>query len=168
MNQSIPDRWRFSLDTEDVSLRDLSWPEAIEAARATATGDLAAQSDGECVQLEFNASHAAVLYMGRDGVILRPYFPNRSAESQDLTPFFCGSCGIRVGAQDEYLARFFDREDGFRLFAEVLRGPSLPTELPKPEPRQPALSGFAEAAAKLAASRVLEWRPLPNEECQHA
>ena len=160
MEHPVPHRWRFSLDTEDVSLRDLSWPEALQVARTSTTGDLAAQFDGECVQLEFNTTHAAVLYMGRDDAILRPYFPNRSPESQDLARFFCGGCGIRLGSREEYLSCFFDREAGFRLFAAVVRGPSLPKELPESLPGQLMFPGFEGTAPEL----VLEWRPLPGQE----
>lgn len=64
--------------------------------------------------------------MGTDGRILRPYLPGRSAEAQDLTPFFCGECGIQLGPKDEYLTRFFDRATGFRLFEGALQGPPLP------------------------------------------
>jgi hypothetical protein len=163
--QSILNRWRFGLDTEEVSLHDLSWQEAVDLARATSAGDLTAQSDGEFAKLEFNATHAAVLYMGRDGVILRPYFPNRSAADQNLSRFFCGGCGIRVGSQDEYLARFFDREHGFRLFAAVVGSPSLPTEMPDISLGQLVLPGFADV---VAAASVLEWRPLPPGEGRDA
>lgn len=163
MAMSVPERWRFSLDNEEVSLRDLSWHAALEAARTTEAGDLAAQADGECVQCEFNTTHAAVLYMGRDQVILRPYLPDKPAAAQDLTPFFCGGCGIQVGPKDEYLSRFFDRETGFQLFKAVLQGPSLPASLPEVPPHQPVLPGF-EAAAE----RPLEWRPLPHEDGGHA
>src|SRR5260370_41861525 len=97
----VHERWRFSLDNEEMSLRELSWADALEAAHETRQGDLAAQSDGECVQCEFNATHAAVLYMGRDGVILRPYLPGRPEAAQDLSPFFCGGRGIPAGPPQE-------------------------------------------------------------------
>ena len=139
---SVPERWRFSLDNEKVSLQDMSWRDALEAARTTEAGNLAAQADGECVQCEFNPTHAAVLYMGRDERILRPYLPDKPAAAQDLTPFFCGGCGIRVGPKDQYLARFFDRETGFQLFNAVLCGPPLPGLLPEAQPDQTVLPGF--------------------------
>jgi len=153
----IPDRWRFSLDNDEISRREMSWADALRIARQVDYGELAAQSDGECVQCEFNATHAAVLYMGRDEVILRPYLPERPAAAQDLTPFFCGGCGIQLGPKDEYLACFFDRETGFRLFEAVLRGTSLPAALPDLQVDQPMLLGFEPAP------RFIEWRPLPHE-----
>jgi hypothetical protein len=160
--QEVPERWRFSFDDDEVSLRDLTWPQAVQLFRDSEAGDLSGRSDGECVSLEFNPTHAAVLCMGREGAILRPYFPRRPASAQDLGPFFCGSCGIRLGDQEEYLARFLlSRADGFRLFAAVLVGLTLPGELPDPHPGQPVLPGFEEAAAELAAGRALEWRRLP-------
>jgi hypothetical protein len=168
----VPERWRFSFNDDEVSLRDLTWSQAVHLFREAGAGDLNGQSEGECVSLEFNATHAAVLYMGRDGVILRPYFPRRPAAAQDLGPFFCGffcgSCGIRLGDQDEFLARFLlSRAEGFRLFAAVLGGTSLPSALPDPHPGQPVLPGLEEAVAELAAGRVLEWRPLPSGEARH-
>jgi hypothetical protein len=57
------------------------------------------------------------------------------------------------------LARFFDREVGFRLFEVVLCGPLLPDSMPN----QTMLPGFEPPPQK----RV-EWRPLPHEECRHA
>jgi hypothetical protein len=160
---SVPERWRFSLDNEEVTLRGLSWPEAVRAFRDAQLGDLVGQADGECVSLEFNATDAAVLYMGRDGVILRPYFPHRQSAAQDLGPFFCGGCGIRVGDQAEYLSRFLlTREDGLRVFAAVLAGPPLPAELPDPQPGQPLFPGLESAASEL------EWRPLPSDEGKQA
>jgi hypothetical protein len=161
---SVPERWRFSFDDEEVSLRNLSWSEAVRVFRDTEAGNLTGQADGECISLEFNATHAAVLYMGRDGVILRPYFPHRPPAAQDLGPFFCGGCGIRVGDQADYLARFLvSRGDGLRLFTAALVGPTLPLEIPNPDQGQPALPGFEEMAAGLAAGRGLEWQPLPRE-----
>ena len=129
---TIPDRWRFRFDSEAASLRDLPWAEAMRVFGGSASGDFTAETEGECVSLEFNDVYAAVLYMGRDGVVLRPYFLHRPAADQDLQPFFCGGCGIRVGDRDEYLARFVSREDGFRLFVAVLANAALPTELPDP------------------------------------
>jgi hypothetical protein len=160
--QKVPERWRFSFDDDEVSRRDLTWPQAAQVFHDSESGALAGQSDGECVSLEFNATHAAVLYVGRDRVILRPYFPRSPAGAQDLGPFFCRSCGLRLGDQDEYLARFLlGRADGFRLFAAALAGPPLPVELPDPHPGQQVLPGFEEVAAELAAGRALEWWPLP-------
>jgi hypothetical protein len=167
--QAIPERWRFNFDDDEVSLRDLSWPQAVEVFRDAEAGELVGQSDGECVTLEFNAVHAAVLCMGRDRVILRPYFPRRPADIQDLEPFVCSCCGIRLGDQDEYLARFLlSRADGFRLFAEVLASSSLPSELSDPHPGQPVLPGFEEAVAEMVAGRALQWCPLPEGKSKHA
>ena len=99
----------------------------------------------------------------RDEVILRPYLPDRPAAAQDLTPFFCGGCGIQLGPKDEYLACFFDRETGFRLFEAVLCGPSLPVTLPESLDDQPMVPGFEPVAPS-----SIVWRPLPNAECGHA
>jgi hypothetical protein len=160
--QDVTGRWRYCFHDDFVSLRDLSRPEAVEVFRDAEDGELAADVDGEGATLEFNAAHAAVIYMGRDRLLLRPYFPLRPAAAQDLGPFFCRSCGIRQGDRDEYLSRFLlTRTDGLRLFAAVLAGPPLPSELPDPHPGQRVLPGFEEAAAEMAARRALEWRPLP-------
>jgi hypothetical protein len=167
--QAVPERWRFSFDNDAVSLYGLSWREAVQVFRDTEAGDLAAQSNGECISLEFNAAHAAVLYMGQDRIILRPYFVNEPAAAQDLGPFFCRCCGIQLGHGDEYLARFLlSRTEGMRLFAAVLAGPSLPAELPQPQPSGPWLPGFEEAFAVRAVGRALEWRPLPSRENERA
>jgi hypothetical protein len=80
--------------------------------------------------VEFNALHAAVMYMGPDKVILRPYLPGRSADSQDIAPYFCECCGVLLGPHDEYLSKFVARDRGFRLFAAVVQGPELPKTLP--------------------------------------
>lgn len=166
--QEVPERWRFSFDDDKASLRDLAWHQAVQVFWNADSGLLAGQADGECVSVEFNEAHAAVLYMGRDGAILRPYFPRCPANAQHLGPFFCGCCGIRVGNQEEYLARFLlSRADGLRLFATVLIGPSLPAELPDSHPGQPVLPGCEEVVAELAVDRVLEWRPLPSGEAKH-
>ena len=165
---TIPDRWRFRFDSEAASLRDLPWAEAMRVFSDSASGDLTAETEGECVSLEFNDAHAAVLYMGRDGVVLRPYFLDRPAANQALEPFFCGGCGIRVGDRDEYLARFVSREDGFRLFVAVLADTALPTELPVPSPGHPMLPSFEPPATKPRVGRSLEWQPLPSGECNHA
>jgi len=165
---TIPDRWRFRFDSEAASLRDLPWAEAMRVFSDSASGDLTAETEGECVSLEFNDAHAAVLYMGRDGVVLRPYFLDRPAADQALEPFFCGGCGIRVGDRDEYLARFVSREDGFRLFVAVLADTALPTELPDPSPGQPMLPSFEPPVTKPKVGRSLEWRPLPSGEYNHA
>ncbi len=160
-------QWRFSFDDEQTSLRNLSWSQAVQVFRDTTAGELTAQSDGNCVSVEFNANHAAVLYMGRDGVILRPYFPLRSAGTQDLAPFFCGGCGVRVGDRQEYLTRFLlTRADGFRLFTAVLVDAALPTKLPEAEPRQPLLPGLEEMAGTAAIERMLVWQPLPSNEAK--
>jgi hypothetical protein len=165
--QSVPERWQFRFDDDEVSLRDLSWPQAERVFFGATSGDLAGEADGECVSLEFNAIHAAVLYMGRDWVTLRPYFPHRPSAAQDLGPFFC-EVGLRRGPQDEYLRCFVGREDGFRLFKAVLIGPSLPSELPDPYPGQPFFPGFEEVAAELACGRRLEWRPLGSSKHKHS
>lgn len=159
MESSISNRWRFSLDTENVSLKNLSWQEAEIAARTSTSGDLAAQTEDVCVSLEFNSTHAAVLYMGPDKIILRPYLPQRTPESQDLGPFFCKCCGVLLGPQEEYLARFLTRAEGFQLFLSILQNQSLPTSLPSAESE--------ETEFGLAADQILVWRPIPVGEGQH-
>ena len=160
--QEVPERWRFSFDDDAVSLHNLSWPQAARVFRDAPAGELAGQSDGECVALEFDPARAAVLFMGPDRVVLRPYFPRRPAAAQDLRPCFCG-CGIRLGNHAEYLSRFLlSRADGFRLFAAVLAGPALPPELPEALPGQPMLPGFEAVAVERAAAPAIEWRPLPR------
>jgi hypothetical protein len=158
--QTIPYQWRFRYEDEEISLRDLSWSDVARVLQDAEAGNVSGQADGVCVSLEFDRDHAAVLYMGRDGVILRPYFPHLPPAVQDLGPFFCDGCGVRLGAHGEYLARFMSRADGFRLFAAVLAGPSLPSRLPDPHAGQPALPGLEGVIETLAAGRVLEWRPL--------
>jgi hypothetical protein len=124
------DLWRFRVDGEDISRKDLTLPEALEVAAGCEKGTVAAQRTGHCVQLEFNNTHAAVLYMGADKVILRPYIPSRSHQSQDVTPFFCNGCGILIGSLDEYLTRFFNRDAGIRLFVSVVSNVELPAHFP--------------------------------------
>jgi hypothetical protein len=151
---NVPERWRFNFDNEDVSLRDLTYPDAVKVFRGAEAGELSGQAAGECVSLEFNRDHAAVLVIDQDGVISRPYFPSRSAEAQDLRPFFCGGCDIRVGDRAEYLSRFLSREDGFRLFVAVLSGLGLPSELPDTQTGQKAFPSFDFPVS------AVEWRPL--------
>jgi hypothetical protein len=160
MAQSVPDQWRFSIDTPQGSHRDLAWREAISAAQELAVGSLCADRQGESMNLEFNATHAALLYARRLEPTLRPYFPNRAPELQDVRPFFCGSCSVFLGSKDEYLSRFLDRESGFRLFVAALHGPPLPTMLPETEGWQPLLPGFDGVAPELQ----LDWRPLISTE----
>jgi hypothetical protein len=160
--QPIPDRWRFSLDTEEESFRELTWTEAVRMVRTTQAGHLDAQASGECVIFEFNTTHAAMLYMGRDGMILQPYFPHRPESAQEFTPSICSGCGVGIGSQDDYLSGYFRREDGLRLLAAVLRGPTLPRELPDPHPDRPLLPGFEE----MSVGRELEWRALPSGSAQ--
>ena len=143
-------RWRFNLESDEESFAGLSVHEAFECAAEIENGTLSALADGECVQCEFNATHASVLFMGRDRVILRPFFPARPAEAQDLAPFYCSCCGILEGPMDEYLARFFDRQDGLLLFRRVLMGPSLPRVWPETD------------AAEIHTNTALEWIPLPR------
>ena len=119
-------QWRFRVDNEDVGLCDLTLSEALDAASRCDEGTVAGERGSECVQLEFNCSHAAVLYMGPNKKILRPYFPNRTDESQDISPYFCKCCGIQVGPQDEYLSKFFSRDRGVQLLTAVIEAPELP------------------------------------------
>jgi hypothetical protein len=155
--KSALERWRFNLNSDEISLSELSWADAMRVAREIEQGDIVAKSNGECIQCEFNSTHAVVLYMGRDGVILCPYLPDWPTVIQDFAPFFCDGCGIRLGTNEGYLARFFDREMGFRLFEAVLCGPPLPDSMPATRPDQPLFPGFESPAR-----RPLEWRPLPG------
>jgi hypothetical protein len=158
----VPGRWRFTFDDDERRLHDLAWPEAVQTFHNAKEGELAAESDGECVSLEFNTANAAMLYLTRDGRTLRPYFPRQPASAQDLEPFF-DDCGLRTGDQAAYLARFLlSRADGFGLFTAVLAGPPLPSALPDPQPDQPWLPGFEGEAAEWTGQRILEWRPLPK------
>lgn len=168
--RDVPGCWRFTFDDGNVTLRDLDWPGAERAFRDFARGDLYGEAGDEHVSIEFNADHAAVLYLRSGEATLRPYFPHRSAESQDLSPFFCDCCGIRLGDADEYLSRFLGRQDGFRLFEALLHGPGLPDRLPSPQEGLPMLPGFEEGDGEVGRSmeRLLEWRPLPNEDDGHA
>lgn len=169
--RSIPGRWRFhfvgDLDGYEGSLSDLSWPEVVLVLRAAEWGDLDAQSDDEWVTLAFNATHAAVLYTGRDRITLRPYLASRPVGCQDVSPFFEDG-GIIRGHRDQYLARSFGREDGFRLFAAVLAAPTLPADLPDPHAGQPALTSLDDVVAARAVSRSIEWRPLLDERHRRA
>jgi hypothetical protein len=128
----------------------------MRVARETEQGDLFAKSNGECVSCEFNLTHAVVWYMDRGGVIFYPYLPDWPTVMQDFAPFFCDGCGIRLGSNEAFLARFFDRETGFRLFEAVLCGPPLPDSMPAMRPDQPLFPGFERSPP-----RPLEWRPLP-------
>jgi hypothetical protein len=145
-------KWRFRVDNETVGLRNLTLSEALDAASRCEEGTVAGERGGACVQLEFDSSHAAVLYMGPDKQILRPYFPNRPAESQDISPYFCKCCGVQLGPKDEYLSKFFSRDHGVELFVAIVKGP----ELPKLFPGMPA----GEDAA-------VQWIPLPTPSGDH-
>ncbi|OJW07114.1 MAG: hypothetical protein BGO49_28095 [Planctomycetales bacterium 71-10] len=168
--REVPACWRFHFDGDTATLRDLDWPEVVRAFRDFARGDLSAEAGDEHVSFQFNAEHAAVLYMRSGAAVLRPYFPDRSAESQDLSPFFCDCCGVQLGDPDEYLSRFLDRQDGFRLFEALLHGPGLPDRLPIPHDGHPRLPGFDEGDAEDERSieRSLEWRPMPKADDGHA
>jgi len=126
MPKPIPKRWSFSLTSEEFNSVDLSWPDVLKETARLKSGEVAASSDAASAQLEFNATHAAVLFMQRGGDILRPYFPGRPAEGQDITAFYCDCCGDLLGPRDEYLARFMERAEGFRLFEAMLREVELP------------------------------------------
>lgn len=167
--RGVPESWRFHFAGDTVTLRDLDWPGAVRAFRDFARGDLYAEAGDEQVSLEFNAEHAAVLYMRAGEAVLRPYFPHRSAESQDLSPFFCDCCGVQIGDPDEYLSRFLGRQDGFRLFEALLHGPGLPDRLPLPRGGHPRLPGFEEDDGDgRSIERHLEWKPIPKGDDDHA
>jgi len=145
-------QWRFRADNDDVDLRDLTLSEVLAVASQWEEGAVAAERGGECVQLEFNSSHAAVLYMGPDKTILRPFFPGRSAESQDISPYFCRCCGIHLGPQDEYLSKFVSRDRGVQLFVAVIESSELPTVLP---------------GVPIGADSAVRWTPLPAPSGDH-
>jgi hypothetical protein len=157
MASLVSRRWRLTLDLEDASLEPASWADAARWAREAGCGTLSAEGeDGDWAELEFNGTHAAVWFMGSDRVLRRPYFPHRPASDQDIGPFFRG--GVRVDSHDEYLGRFMARDEGFRLFAELLGGGRLPAAVPEDRADQPLLPGMGEVAARRAESRVVEWR----------
>jgi hypothetical protein len=165
----IPAKWRLSFDNSEISGRDLSWADSLQLFSSSDSGELSAQAEGKCVSLEFNSQHAAVLYLGNDGVILRPYFSSRSYAEQDVSEFFCKCCGVQLGDIDEYLSRFLlSRSQGMELFKTVLATSSLPRQLPDTETGQSQLPGFDEFVKERSSERELEWRPLPPGELSHA
>lgn len=160
MGVATSSRWTLSLHLEDVSLKPSSEEEALRLARAAEGGTLSAAGEGgDCVEMQFDAAHALVLYMAAAGPILRPHFPNRKDSGQGVEEFFCECCGVQLGDRAELLGRCTSREEGFRLCRDIVRG-QLPETVPEANPEQPRLPGMGEFAEDEAKWRRIEWLPL--------
>src|SRR4051794_33404150 len=108
----VSEQWRFSLQLPDASLKPPTLAHALRWSQDENSGTISAQgTQGDCADLEFNATHAAVWYMGSDKIIRRAYFPNRPAADQDISGFYCNCCGILLCSftDKEYLSRFMRR-----------------------------------------------------------
>jgi hypothetical protein len=106
---------------------------------------------GDCVELQFDSSHALVLYMRADWTILRPHLPNRRRTGEGVEDFFCECCGVQLGDRVAMLSQCVSREEGFRLCREILNG-RLPDAIPV-RSDQPSIPGFEEGAAE----RLVNW-----------
>jgi hypothetical protein len=145
------------LDLDDISLVPVSEDEALRLAMEAERGTLDLTGErGDCVEVQFDAVHALVLYMGTDRKILRPHLPNRKETGQGIEEFFCECCGVQLGDRAEMLTRCTSREEGFRLCREILRG-RLPDAIPVSSPDQSFLPGMNELAHAEAAGRVVQW-----------
>jgi hypothetical protein len=165
MAMSVSRQWYFTLDFEDApgdfdTLYFSTLAEALQQAQTAVVGSLAAKGEnGDWAALEFDATHAVVWYMGRDRLLRRPYFPHRPAADQVLgerdprDDVLLGLCSY-----DERLPHHLTRAEGVRLFAALLRGGTLPAEVPSLHPGQLLLPGMEDFDAGLAAWRAVEWR----------
>jgi hypothetical protein len=154
-------RWPVvTLDLEDVSLKPSGVDEAMRLAGEAQSGTLAATGEaGDCVEMQFDQSHALVLYMATDQRILRPHFPHRQETGEGVEAFFCECCGVQLGDKAEAFRKCMARGEAMRLCREILRG-RLPGAIPEPGPKQPFLPGMESRAVEEAEWGLVEWRPL--------
>jgi hypothetical protein len=126
-----------------------TWAEVLRLCDGADSGVVVANGEGgERIELEFNATHASIIFAD-DERVLRPYFPCRDAASQDIDEFFCDGCGLRVGNLDGFLAHCMDRGEGFRLCGELFQSGTLPETMPADRP---------------GSALVVEWKDYPLPE----
>src|SRR5262249_30676577 len=97
MDPNPSNRWPIvTLELPGETLRPANPDDAVRQAEATEQGTLGATGEaGDCVELQFNRDHAAVLYMRPDLTILRPRFSNRAVTGDRIEEFFCECCGVQ-------------------------------------------------------------------------
>jgi len=105
--------WRFDVDLRDRGFDAEDWEEVLSLCKEAVSGTVVANGErGERIELEFNATHASIIFAD-DERVLRPYFPGRDAASQAIDEFFCGGCGLRVSNLDGFLERVMNCSTGF-------------------------------------------------------
>src|SRR5262245_40167827 len=98
MSVTTSSRWTFALELPGAGLTPSGEDEPLRLTRAAESGTLSATGENEdCVEVQFDALHAMVLYMTAEGTILRPHFPNRLQTGQGIEEFFCACCGVQLG-----------------------------------------------------------------------
>jgi len=150
----------LSLELQDASLKPSTVIEALCLAREASGGELAATGDGgDCVEVQYEAGYAVVLYMTSNGTILRPRFPGRIVNGDGVEDFFCHCCGVQLGYRGELVRCSARQEESFRLWCAILEG-QLPESLPEPHPEQPYLPNMESFIAEQAKTRRIEWVEL--------
>ena len=167
MSAATSSRWTVTLDLEHETLKLSSEDEALRIARAAETGTLSAPGEfGDCIEVQFDAAHAMVLYMAAGGPILRPHFPNRKETGHGVEEFFCECCGVQLGPRAEMLRCCMGREEAFRLCREIFRG-LLPDAIPEASEPPPWLPGMGEFAKAEEEARTVQWVPLQRRRKTH-
>jgi hypothetical protein len=116
-------KWNIDLEDEETSFGPSASEDALASARQMPRGTLNATGDGgDCLQMQFNESHAMVLYMTHEGVLLRPHFPNRSLTGAGIEEYYCECCGVQLGDIDQLAAQCMNREEGISLCDRILHG----------------------------------------------
>jgi hypothetical protein len=145
MTVSTSSRWTFTLELEDASLKPSTESQALRLARQAQGGTLGATGDlGDCLDMQFDSTHALVLFMAASGPILRPHFPNRKETGARVEEFFCACCGVQLGKKTEMLRCCLSREEGFRVCRAIFHG-QLPDAIPEENPKQPRFPGVPQA-----------------------
>jgi hypothetical protein len=121
MGIATSSHWTFTLEFEDASFKLASQTQAMRLACEAASGTLSATGDrGDCVEMQYDALHALVLYMPASRPILRPHFPNRVNSGACIEEFFCACCGVQLGNKTEMLRYCPSREEGIHVSARFL------------------------------------------------
>ena len=147
MGRRISTRWEIVLDLEEGCVSPSSWEAALERARSSSSGVLSGAGEGgDWIELEFNATRAAVWYRTAGEKMLRPYFPHRHESEQQVE-------------EEELLQGGMSREEGFRLFRAIVQSGQLLATIPEEQADQPCLPGLEALGEQAARRRVVEWRP---------
>ncbi len=169
MLPSLSSQWTLSLDLDDASIPDVPFADAIRIAGDAESGTVSAVGEaGDCLELEFDDSHALVWYMTAEKILLRPHCLNRPEGEQRIEEFFCHCCGVRLGPQEAYMSCGIGREEGFRLFRSVLESGVLPDTIPERQPAQEWLPGMTLLKEREALGRALEWRRCEPQGREHS